>query len=53
MLDLDMSPYGAFIWPAWGVTFVVLVGLSALCLWRARYWRNELKRLQAPKDKRK
>ncbi|WP_287106380.1 heme exporter protein CcmD, partial [Brevundimonas sp.] len=23
MLDLDMSPYAAFVWPAWGVSALV------------------------------
>ena len=24
MLDLDMAPYAAFVWPAWGVSALVL-----------------------------
>ncbi|HEY4585465.1 MAG TPA: heme exporter protein CcmD, partial [Brevundimonas sp.] len=24
-----MSPYGAFVWPAWGISAVVLAALSA------------------------
>lgn len=47
MLDLDMSPYGAFVWPAWGVSVVVLAALSARALIAARRWKRELARLEA------
>ena len=29
MPDLDMSPYGAFVWPAWGVSALVLARTPA------------------------
>ena len=45
MLDLDMSPYGAFVWPAWGISAVVLAALSARALIAARRWKRELARL--------
>nr|MCB7500139.1 heme exporter protein CcmD [Enterobacter roggenkampii] len=47
MLDLDMSPYGAFVWPAWGISAVVLSALSARALIAARRWKRELARLEA------
>jgi len=47
VLDLDMSPYGAFVWPAWGISAVVLVALSARALIAARRWKRELARLEA------
>ena len=28
MLDLDMTPYAAFVWPAWGVSALVLTVLT-------------------------
>jgi heme exporter protein D len=30
MLDLDMSPYGAFVWPAWAITAIVKAELKCL-----------------------
>jgi len=46
MLDLDMSPYAAFVWPAWGLSVLVLAGLSARALIAARRWKTELKTLE-------
>ena len=46
MLDLDMSPYGAFVWPAWVISAVVLAALSARALIAARRWKRELARLE-------
>ncbi len=47
MLDLDMSPYAAFVWPAWGLTVVILGGVAARAVLSARRWKAELKRLEA------
>lgn len=47
MFDFDMSPYSAFIWPAWGVTAVVLAGLCVRAVASARYWKREMARLEA------
>lgn len=46
MLDLDMGAYAAFVWPAWGISAVVLAGLAARAILAARRWRAELKRLE-------
>lgn len=46
MLDLDMSPYGAFVWPAWAITALVLGAVVARAVLSARRWRAELKRLE-------
>ncbi len=46
MIDLDMSPYGAFVWPAWIVSALVLGGLVARAVAASRHWRGELKRLE-------
>ena len=46
MLDLDMSPYAAFVWPAWAITAVVLAGLVARAVVASRRWKAELKRLE-------
>lgn len=46
MLDLDMSPYGAFIWPAWAITAAVMAGLVARALAASKRWTAELKRLE-------
>jgi len=47
MIDLDMAPYAAFVWPAWGISAVVLTALAARALIAARRWSAELKRLEA------
>lgn len=47
MLDLDMGKYAAFVWPAWGVSAVVLAALAARALIASRRWSAELKRLEA------
>lgn len=46
MLDLDMSPYGAFVWPAWAITAIVLGAVVARAVGSARRWKAELKRLE-------
>ncbi|HYC97326.1 heme exporter protein CcmD [Brevundimonas sp.] len=46
MIDLDMSPYAAFVWPAWAISAVVLAALAARALIAARRWSAELKRLE-------
>jgi heme exporter protein D len=46
MLDLDMSPYGAFVWPAWAITVIVLGAVVARAVVSARRWKAELKRLE-------
>ena len=45
MIDLDMSPYAAFVWPAWGISAVVLTALAVRAVVAARRWNAELKRL--------
>lgn len=35
MLDLDMTPYAAFVWSAWGISAAVLIGMVAGVLRRA------------------
>lgn len=48
MFDFDMGRYAAFVWPAYAATAVVLGGLIADSLLRARRWRREAERLQGP-----
>ncbi|MBO9501357.1 heme exporter protein CcmD [Brevundimonas sp. A19_0] len=48
MFDLDMGRYAAFVWPAWGITAVVLGAVVARCVAEARRWRCELDRVQGP-----
>ncbi|MET4684132.1 heme exporter protein CcmD [Brevundimonas faecalis] len=47
MPDLDMSPYGLFVWSAWGVSAAALAALSVRALLAARRWKRELARLEA------
>jgi heme exporter protein D len=46
MLDLDMSPYAAFVWPAWGVTVIVLAALIVRAATASRRWKRELQTLE-------
>ena len=45
MPDLDMTPYAAFVWPAWGISALVLAGLVVRVAIAARRWKAELRRL--------
>ncbi|MCW0046866.1 heme exporter protein D [Brevundimonas sp. UYEF29] len=47
MLDLDMTPYAAFVWPAWGVSALVLIVLTVRAVIASRKWKRELARLEA------
>jgi heme exporter protein D len=46
MIDLDMGQYAAFVWPAWGISALVLAALAVRALIAARRWSAELKRLE-------
>ncbi|WP_428061445.1 heme exporter protein CcmD [Brevundimonas sp.] len=46
MLDLDMTPYAAFVWPAWGISALVLTALTARAVIASRKWKRELARLE-------
>ncbi len=52
MPDLDMSPYAAFVWPAWGVSAVVLAALAVRAVVASRRWKQELARLEEQGDDR-
>lgn len=45
-LDLDMGRYAAFVWPAFGLSLLVIGALVADTLARARRWRREAERLE-------
>lgn len=46
MLDFDMGEYAGYVWPAWGLSALVLAALSARAMLAARRWKAELKRLE-------
>jgi len=46
MPDLDMSPYAAFVWPAWGISALVLGAVVARAVAASCKWKAELKRLE-------
>ena len=52
MPDLDMSPYAAFVWPAWGLSALALAALAARAVVAARRWKRELARLESDPDNR-
>ncbi len=47
MPDLDMGPYAAFVWPAWGLSALVLGALVVRAVRAARRWRRDLAALEA------
>lgn len=50
MLDLDMGRYALFVWPAWGVSALVLIALIARAFIASRKWKRELARLETAVD---
>ena len=46
MLDLDMTPYAAFVWPTWGVSALVLAALTARAVIASRKWKRELAKFE-------
>jgi heme exporter protein D len=44
MLHLDMAKYAVFVWPAWGLSLLVLGALTIWTLRAARYWKAEADR---------
>jgi heme exporter protein D len=47
MLDLDPGKYGAFLWPAFAISALVIGWMVIDSLSSARRWRKEAKRLEA------
>jgi heme exporter protein D len=47
MLHLDMGKYALFVWSAWGLSALVLIGLVADTLARARRAKAELERAES------
>ena len=52
MPDLDMSPYAAFVWPAWAISALVLAALVVRALIASRRWKRDLDRLEEQGDER-
>ena len=47
MLDLDPGKYGAFLWPAFAISALVIGWMVTDSLSSARRWRKEVQRLEA------
>ncbi len=39
-LHFEAGRYALYLWPAYGLSAVTLLGLVAQTLWRARRWRR-------------
>ena len=50
MIDLDMGAYAGFVWPAWGISAIVLAALAARAVIAARRWNAALKQLDPDLD---
>ena len=46
MPDLDMSPYGVFVWSSWAIRARIEIAARAAALIAARRWKRELARLE-------
>jgi heme exporter protein D len=51
MIHLDMGRYAIYVWPVYAVTAVVLIGMLADSLLRARRWRREVERLERERER--
>jgi heme exporter protein D len=43
MLDLEMGKYAAFVWPAWGISALVLGAMVAVVLRRSAQAKQALR----------
>ncbi|HET7086862.1 MAG TPA: heme exporter protein CcmD [Rhizomicrobium sp.] len=43
-MNFDLGPYGVYIWPAYGITALALIGIT---LWCALAWRRAKAKLAA------
>lgn len=50
---LAMGGYAAYVWPAYGASFVGIVGAVVLTLWSWRRTRAELALLESLKEERR
>ena len=50
MPDFDAGKYALYVWPAYGVTLVVFVGMIVASLGFSRRWRRKAEELKAPQD---
>ena len=41
MLDLDVGKYAAFVWPAYGLTALVFLGMIVFTLRASARWRRK------------
>ncbi len=44
---IEMGRYGAYVWPAYGVSALVLAGMTARTLLRSATWRRRAERAEA------
>lgn len=51
-ISFEVGRYGPYIWPAFGLSALVLAGLIAHSLASVRHWRREVERLQSQADAR-
>ena len=47
MFDFDAGKYAAFVWPAYGLTALIFLGLIVDTVLRARRWRKAVERREA------
>jgi heme exporter protein D len=50
MFDFDAGKYAMFVWPAYGVTALLLAAMALDTLARSRRWRRTVERREAERD---
>ena len=48
---IEMGKYGAYVWPAYGISALVLLGLIADTLIRSARWRRRAERVAADRSR--
>ncbi len=51
MPNLELGKYAVYIWPSYIATVLVIGGLAADTLLRARRWKREVERREAARPK--
>ncbi|MDB5431898.1 MAG: heme exporter protein CcmD [Caulobacter sp.] len=49
-ISFEVGRYGPYIWPAFGLSGLVLAALIGHSLASVRHWRREVERLQSQAD---
>lgn len=43
---LQMGGYAGFVWSAWGITLIAVIGLTISAVRAARFWQSEVEKFE-------